>query len=94
MLEQIRKKLDDKEVDAFLITLPANVRYLSKFTTPEDARVFLTQDEALLITDGRYIAQLKKSLNSSKILSKRVQNGPSAFSSLLKGKPFWSKPTT
>jgi Xaa-Pro aminopeptidase len=43
--------------EALLVTEPANVRYLSGFTSPEDGRVLLTQDAAWLLTDGRYTVQ-------------------------------------
>lgn len=44
-------------LDALLVTHPANVRWLSDFTAPDDARVLLTSDDAVLMTDGRYVAQ-------------------------------------
>lgn len=72
MLEFLRNKLSDLEADALLITLPANVRYLSGFTSPEDARVFITADEATLITDGRYIAQAK---DESKLEQDIIESG-------------------
>jgi Xaa-Pro aminopeptidase len=44
-------------VAALLVTEPANVRYLSGFTTPSDGRVLLTGQGEWLITDARYQAQ-------------------------------------
>jgi Xaa-Pro aminopeptidase len=44
-------------VDSLLVTDPANVRYLSGFTTPNDGRVLVTPERAWLITDARYEAQ-------------------------------------
>ena len=43
--------------EALLVTQPANVRYLSGFKSPQDARVLVTLENAWLITDGRYTAQ-------------------------------------
>lgn len=60
MLDRLRERIAQAGADAFLVTHPANVRYLSGFKTPEDARVVVTPDEAVLITDGRYIAQADK----------------------------------
>jgi Xaa-Pro aminopeptidase len=57
MLETLREKLSALGADALLVTKPANVRYLSQFRTPEDARVLVTPEDALLLTDGRYTAQ-------------------------------------
>ncbi len=59
-LSKIRNTLSKEGIEALLVTKPANVRYLSNFSTPEDAKVLLTQDTALLVTDGRYIAQAKE----------------------------------
>ncbi len=56
-IDTLREKFSELEVDALLVTQPANVRYLSGFKTPEDGRVLITEDFAVLITDGRYIAQ-------------------------------------
>ncbi len=56
-IDALRGRFSELEIDALLITQPANVRYLSGFKTPEDGRVLITEDFAVLITDGRYIAQ-------------------------------------
>lgn len=49
--------LGELQLDALLVTAPANVRYLSGFTTPNDARVLLAKEGAWLITDKRYQTQ-------------------------------------
>jgi Xaa-Pro aminopeptidase len=49
--------LAELPVSALLVTEPANVRYLSGFTTPSDGRVLLTDQGEWLITDARYEAQ-------------------------------------
>lgn len=56
-VSELPSLLDGAEVDALLITSPANVRYLSGFTSPEDGRVLVTASGARLITDARYDAQ-------------------------------------
>src|SRR5690625_5736482 len=43
--------------DALLVTTPANVRWLTGFSTPEDGRVLITASDALLLTDFRYDVQ-------------------------------------
>ncbi len=57
MLDELRRKVTEANADALLVTAPANVRYLSGFTSPADGRILITEDAATLITDGRYIAQ-------------------------------------
>lgn len=57
MLDALRQKTAEAGADALLVTAPANVRYLSGFTSPADARILVTEDAATLLTDGRYIAQ-------------------------------------
>ena len=56
-IDRLRERFNELEVDALLVTQPANVRYLSGFSAPDDARVLIAEDFAVLITDGRYIAQ-------------------------------------
>ena len=60
IFNQLRQKLSEVKADALLVTQPANVRYLSGFKSPEDARILISPDKALLITDGRYIHQSKE----------------------------------
>ena len=52
--------LQQHDLDALLVTTPENVRYLSGFSAPQDARVILTQEGALLLTDGRYTVQARE----------------------------------
>ena len=56
-LTRIREALGEHGAEALLVTEPANVRYLSGFRAPEDGRVLVTPENAVLVTDGRYIAQ-------------------------------------
>ena len=56
-LTRIREALADTGAEALLVTYPANVRYLSNFRAPEDGRVLVTYEDAVLVTDGRYTAQ-------------------------------------
>lgn len=56
-VEALRAKAAAAGAEALLITAPADVRYLSNFSTPEDGRVLITPEDALLITDDRYTAQ-------------------------------------
>jgi Xaa-Pro aminopeptidase len=57
LLEAVRARLATADADALLVTAPANVRYLSGFSTPVDGRVLVTGDAAWLLTDDRYTVQ-------------------------------------
>src|SRR5690554_679867 len=56
-LTAIRAIFQKASADALLVTTPANVRWLTGFSSPEDGRVLITSDEALLLTDFRYDVQ-------------------------------------
>jgi Xaa-Pro aminopeptidase len=43
--------------EVLLLTAPADIRWISSFSTPKDGRVLVTPERALLITDDRYTAQ-------------------------------------
>ena len=59
MIEQLRKKLVHLELDGIWIAKPENIRYLSGFTTPKDAKLLVTQSTVQLYTDPRYTVQAK-----------------------------------
>ena len=54
--ERLRGVLAEQGLDAALVTSLVNVRYLTGFTG-SNAALLLTQDSAVLATDGRYITQ-------------------------------------
>jgi len=56
-LDVLRRAMKERGVDALYVTYPANVRYLTGFSTPKDASVLVLQDRAVMFTDGRYTAQ-------------------------------------
>ena len=57
LLDAARARIATVGADALLVTAPANVRYLSGFSTPADGRVLVTSDGAWLLTDDRYTVQ-------------------------------------
>ncbi len=57
-LQRLRVSLAQSHLDALLVTALPNVRYLSGFTGT-NALLLVTADEALLLTDFRYAAQVK-----------------------------------
>jgi Xaa-Pro aminopeptidase len=60
MLDQLRQKLESLELDAFWVAKPENVRYLSGFTSPEDAKLLVTKNQVFLYTDARYTVQAEQ----------------------------------
>jgi Xaa-Pro aminopeptidase len=58
-LTKLRQKLADEQLDAILISNPANRRYLSGFTGSAGTLI-VTLDRALLATDFRYYAQVER----------------------------------
>lgn len=56
-LNYLRSTLNEKGLQAFLITSPANIRYLSGFTAGDDARLLVTFDKQYIFTDSRYREQ-------------------------------------
>ena len=80
-LTRVRGYLEDERADALLVTKPANVRYLSGFSGSWGV-LYITQDYAELITDGRYIVQAQEEtkgwpgeihiVSQGETLSKRV----------------------
>ena len=74
LLNQLRQKMSEAKAEALLVTQPANVRYLSGFSSPEDGRVLLTEDKVLLITDGRYIQQAKEESRLETLITTPQEN--------------------
>ena len=60
-LPRLRARLADAGIDALLVTKLANVRYLTGFTGSA-AVLLVGADDALFVTDGRYIERSKEEL--------------------------------
>ena len=57
-INKLRRILDEKSLDAFLISQPENRYYLSGFSGSA-GYLFITQKHAVLATDFRYVEQVK-----------------------------------
>jgi Xaa-Pro aminopeptidase len=57
VIEQVRQKLPELEVAALWIAVPSNIRYLTGFTDPVDAKLLVTLETVMLYTDFRYDVQ-------------------------------------
>lgn len=55
-VEKLRKKIQEENLDSFLITSPYNLRYLTNFTGTTGLAV-ITLEKAFFITDFRYTEQ-------------------------------------
>jgi Xaa-Pro aminopeptidase/Xaa-Pro dipeptidase len=60
MLDRVRAAFSALEIGALWIAKPENIRYLSGFTAPKDAKLLVTTTDAVLYTDSRYIVQAKE----------------------------------
>lgn len=58
-LERMRQRMQENNVDTFVVLRPENGRYLSGFTGGE-ATLVITLERAFLLTDFRYIEQAKE----------------------------------
>ncbi|MBQ9442432.1 MAG: aminopeptidase P family protein [Selenomonadaceae bacterium] len=66
-LENLYKKISAEEVDAILITKPANLFYFSGFRGDSSA-LFISKNFCKLITDGRYFEQAQSQTKNFEII--------------------------
>lgn len=57
-IHKIRAFMQERALDAFLVSKPENVRYLSGFTGGADAWLLVSADDNYILTDGRYLEQV------------------------------------
>lgn len=70
-LKKIRHYLEEQQLDSMIITSPYNRRYISKFTGSAGF-VIITPNEALLITDFRYVEQAEKQAKEFTIIEHKA----------------------
>ncbi|KHE69169.1 Xaa-Pro peptidase family protein [Halobacillus sp. BBL2006] len=70
-LASIRKAVMTAELDGLLITSPKNRRYISGFTG-SSAALLITNKEALLVTDFRYMEQAAEQAGEFEIIEHKV----------------------
>ena len=71
-VDGIVAQFPDQELDAVLISAPENRRYLSGFSGSA-GYLFITKDNALLVTDSRYTEQAAKQCPAFQV--KQVRGG-------------------
>ena len=81
-LERLRKKLEEKELDAVLISTPENRHYVSGFTGSA-GYLIVSQDRAILATDFRYVEQAENQSPDFEVM--KVGRDWSWFPELVKG---------
>lgn len=59
-MQELLRLLEQEGLDGLYLTKPESVRYLSDFSAPEDAQVYVSREGALLLTDGRYAVQAEE----------------------------------
>jgi len=76
-LSSLRSKFDSLEVDTIWITQPENRRYLSGFKagdgqlTESSGSLFISPDQALLLTDSRYTTQAQEEAAGFEVITHR-----------------------
>jgi Xaa-Pro aminopeptidase len=76
-LNKLRGLFDEQKLDAFLVTKPENRLYFSGFTGTFGI-LYITRNQAILLTDARYVEQAEKQAPDYKI----VQHGTPAVDML------------
>jgi len=59
-LLRLYKLLEEKEIEALLVSKEENIRYLSGFTGGSDARLLISPGEKYILTDSRYREQAER----------------------------------
>jgi Xaa-Pro aminopeptidase len=69
-LDRLRVQLRERELDSILISAPENRRYLSGFTGSA-GYLFITSDQAVLVTDSRYTEQATGQASEYRVIQVR-----------------------
>jgi len=59
-IKRLREIMEAAKIDAAYISDPANIFYLSGFTSGYDAKLLISSSEQILLTDSRYDLQAKE----------------------------------
>lgn len=93
-LRSLREKFEALEVDAVWIIQPENRRYLSGFKAADgqlnesSGSLFITSDQALLLTDSRYTTQAQQEVDGFEVITHRqslIDALPEIFETLPNG---------
>ena len=70
MLNKLKNYMLENNIEAFYISKPHNVRYISNYTS-DDAYLFITHKDSFFITDPRYTEQAQIECKDFKIINWR-----------------------
>jgi len=73
-ITRLRKIMEDLKLDSVMISDPANIFYLSGFTSGDDGKLLITGTEQLLFTDSRYEIQAKEECHGFDLLISNMKN--------------------
>ena len=68
-IKNIYARIEDAHLDGFIVSLPANISYLTE-TTSRDAYLLISKKENIYFTDSRYIEEAKQNLSRTFRLQK------------------------
>ncbi|MBU3958535.1 MAG: aminopeptidase P family N-terminal domain-containing protein, partial [Candidatus Omnitrophica bacterium] len=68
-IKSIYAQLEAANIDGLLISLPANISYLTEINS-RDAYLLVSKKENIYFADSRYTQELKKNLNQAFTLEK------------------------
>ncbi|GAF39723.1 Xaa-Pro dipeptidase [Agrilactobacillus composti DSM 18527 = JCM 14202] len=88
-LQRLQTLLIEKHLANYFVTKPENIFYLTGFTG-DDSGVLVTQDDAVLITDSRYIAQAHQQLHDDIVILQEQDGILVALAKLLETRKFTS----
>ncbi len=74
MIEKIVRYLNENGIDAFFVSKPQNVRYISSYTG-DDSYLLITQTNRYFITDPRYTEQAHQECPGYEIVNHRERGG-------------------
>ncbi len=68
-LTNIYAKLEKEYLDGLILSLPANISYLTRYTS-RDSYLLVSQKQNIYFTDSRYIEEAKRSLKRCAVIKK------------------------
>jgi Xaa-Pro aminopeptidase len=71
-IQKIRNFMKENGLDLFLVTKAENIRYLSAFSGGSDAKLVISSDEQYILTDGRYIEQVKRECSDWELMQEQA----------------------
>lgn len=74
-VQKLQNYLGKNRIDAYYVSNPANVRYISRYTG-DDSTLLITQKTLYFITDPRYTEQAAAECPEYTLVNGRAKGGP------------------